>query len=222
MVFDKTWIIPIVSVVGGLLGTIVGGYISHFLTLRREKQKHLQERALRDDVFKQELTFIGIELTCLLEGFAVRCAKVSEDGGVYHQHTNEFEKAVNEPLLNLKIIEGNWKVLPSDIMYEIRSLPLQQSEAAMRINNAWIHEEHPTHPSWFTTRSLEYARLGLSAARLAEEIRQLCALPVSRLNAEDFLPVPVMNRVIEEIEENRRKWALKRAQRLAEKAAATK
>ncbi|AGO57731.1 hypothetical protein B194_5371 [Serratia plymuthica A30] len=222
MVFDNSWIVPIVSAFSGLLGIIGGGFINHQSALYRERQKHLQDVELREETRQQELAFIGIELTCLLEGFAVLCAKVSEDTGEYHQGTREFEPTRKEPKLDLSVIKGNWKVVPTDLMYDIRSLTLRQSEAISRISNAWNPDDHPVQSAWFTERRLEYAELGISAARYSEALRQACSLPKSRLDSESFLPVPVMLRVIEDIEENRRKWALQREQVTAEKAVAKK
>lgn len=212
MVFDNSWIVPIVSAFSGLLGIIGGGFINHQSALYRERQKHLQDVELREETRQQELAFIGIELTCLLEGFAVRCANVSQDSGEYHEGIREFEPTRKEPILDLSIIKGNWKVVPTNLMYDIRSLPLKQSEAISRFSNAWDPDDHPFQVAWFTERRLEYAQLGLSAARYSEALRLVCALPTSRLDSERFLPVPVMLRVIEDIEEKKREWASQRAQ----------
>lgn len=125
-------IITAVSSAGAALG---GVYLAHDFTRRRE------ERAAAAKQVSERL-FIATELVFLLEQFAEDCARVATDKGKPDQQ-GEHSPAVRPPELTVLDVSGDWRTLPSLIMYRVRELPVLQSEARRDIAAASEHSWPP-------------------------------------------------------------------------------
>ena len=135
-------IITAVSSAGAALG---GVYLAHYFTRRRE------ERAAAAKQVSERL-FIATELVFLLEQFVEDCALVVTDKGEPNQQ-GEYSPAVKPPELTALDVSGDWRTLPSLIMYRVREFPVLQSEARRDIAAASEHSRAPITKKFFRSVS---------------------------------------------------------------------
>lgn len=174
----------IITAVSSAGAALVGVYLAHYFTRRRE------ERAAAAKQVSERL-FIATELVFLLEQFAEDCARVATDKGEPDQQ-GEYSPAVKPPELTVLNVSGDWRTLPSLIMYQVRELPVLQSEARRDIAVASAHSWAPYHKEVFQERQYQYARLGLKAIILSRRLRKLVHLPGSRLDATKWSAQPAL------------------------------
>lgn len=105
----------------GLLGVIVGASI----TVAREYWVAKTSR-------RKDAEYLAIRVITLLDGFAEKCADVVGDDGLIHGQTGPDGRRspqASTPDCTVESLDVNWKSIPSNIMYEILSLPNQVSMA---------------------------------------------------------------------------------------------
>lgn len=111
---------------GGI--TLTGIWLTHYFTLKRERQAS-------EDKMKKELHYIATELVFMLERYAEGCFRVVTDDGQDDDAPQPERKAVtNYPELNLIDVSGDWRTLEPRLMYRIRELPVLQDEAHRQLH----------------------------------------------------------------------------------------
>jgi hypothetical protein len=174
------WLPVISTLSGGVLAfgaALVVNKVNHRYALEREtlavKERQHHERQLADDAKQKELFFIGTELVCLLELFSDRCSDV-----VCDTEPNKKNWSVKSlPLLSLEVIEGDWRTLPPELLFHIRSLPAQNREARYVIEDVFLNG-YP--PEVTECACYQYARLGVKVLLMAYRLRRVCGLPPPR------------------------------------------
>lgn len=121
----------------------------------------------------RERLFIGTELICLLEHFADQCSDVACDT----EPDKENWSVKDLPLLSLEGIEGDWRSLPSELLFRIRNLPALNREARYVIESVFRYESPPDAAE---SARYQYARLGLKVLLIAWRLRRICDLPPPR------------------------------------------
>lgn len=165
-----------------------GVWYGQWLVTQREKKAATEKLAI-------ERLFIATELVILLEMYAEGCARVATDNGEPDQD-REYIPAENLPELNIMNISGDWRALPSRIMYRIRELPLLQDEACRAIAYADVIPNPPKFEDYFRERQYQFARLGIKAVILAVRLRRANGLPETRLAGhEEWSAVSVFRKV---------------------------
>lgn len=183
----------------GIWGNVATGFITagaailaviltHRYTLRREKQAAEQKR-------KQERLFIATELIFLLEQYAEDCAQVTSDEGDDGEYARKLPVTDYPAPLNFDDVAGDWRSLPSQRMYDIRELPLRHAETIRAIDYARKHDNSVNLTEFFRARQNGFSRLGISANKQADNLRNLCGLPNARPNEEPWSAQPVMVKI---------------------------
>lgn len=85
-----------------------------------------------------------------------------------------------------------------NLLHEILTFPNEINEANQIIEHTVEFDGPPYYEDSFEERQLQYAKLGLKAARLASELRKLSNLPLRKANRYD--PVKSLNEKLTEIE----------------------
>ena len=177
----------------GLLGVIVGASI----TAVRE---HWASKASA----KKSAEYLAIRVVSILDGFAEKCADVVGDDGLSQGQVGPDgcrSVQVPTPEFSVENLDVDWKSIPSDLMYEILSLPNCVSAANQKISNVWEYvADPPDYEELFEERQIQYGELGLKAASLSDELRKLYGIPTREYR--DWNPVKHMaegmGRAIEE------------------------
>ncbi|EOV9687703.1 hypothetical protein ACN5L4_003689 [Cronobacter turicensis] len=176
---------------GGI--TLAGIWLTHRFTLQRERQAS-------EDKLARERLFIATELIILLEQYAEDCAAVADDHGeIIFEPNRQAERLprFNYPVpLNFENVLGDWRSLPAVLMFRIRELPLLRADAMRAIEDSFTCDFSHDSRYFFRERQFRFARMGLKAIHLARQLRRLCGLPRSRLNASAWSAQPVMLNVL--------------------------
>ncbi|MGM8715002.1 hypothetical protein [Enterobacter hormaechei] len=143
-----------------------GVWYGQWLITQREKGAAEAKQA-------RERLFIGTELICLLEHFADQCSDVACDT----EPDKENWSVKDLPLLSLEGIEGDWRSLPSELLFLIRNLPALNREARYVIESVFRYESPPDVAE---SARYQYARLGLKVLLIAWRLRRICDLPPPR------------------------------------------
>lgn len=191
----SVWL-PVISTLAG--GVLAGGVailvtkLNHRYAREREEnaaeEKKRYEQKITDDKNEKELLFIATELVFHLEWFADQCVKVATDTG-YEDSSGITRFSVRPEVLSLTDISGDWRVLPRQLMYRIRELPVLQNSADRAISIAEEHDYPPDYDDTFYARRYQYTRLGLKTIILARRVRKLVGLP---LDTAPWSELPVL------------------------------
>lgn len=202
------------SVPSALVTALIGGpfaiVLTHRLTSARElkmlDEKRYREKQDAEEKRLSELAFISVELIFRLEEFAKRCADVAQDYGEPEEKHGYHIDIHPSPELIVKDIEGDWKSLPSLLLYQVLELPILRQDAVLRIEGETEHMLHPpeNRPSK-EVRQKYYAELGIRACELAIELRRLSGFPESDLVYGEWSALPVMRKVIRREEDKTRR-----------------
>ncbi|BEA14024.1 hypothetical protein BK367_22305 [Escherichia coli] len=139
---------------GGI--TLTGIWLTHYFTLKRERQAS-------EDKMKKELHYIATELVFMLERYAEGCFRVVTDDGQDDDAPQPERKAVtNYP-----------------------ELPVLQDEAHRAIAYAAEYSDPPWHKDYFRERQYQFTRLGINAVILAVRLRKATGMPETRLTGHD-------------------------------------
>ena len=158
-----------VAAIFGLIGVVVGA----MLTLAKEwwfhRQKTLKERE-----------YLAIVVSCALDTYAHHCADVVGDDGLYHGQTDEHgyhHVQTDTPKFEPEKLNVEWKSLPAELLHEILGFPAQANYAQNKVDGAFDYcATPPEFVEGFEERMFQYAKLGLAAAKLAEQLRKLAGL----------------------------------------------
>ncbi|MBP2157442.1 hypothetical protein [Erwinia rhapontici] len=184
--------------------TVTGGFVvvilTHYFTRKREHQmfevKRLREKEDAEEKRLTEFRFICSTLIFRLEAFAQGCADVAQDSG--KSNGGKFTANYLYPGISFSDVDGDWKSLPSRLLYHVLELPVLCQDAVLRIDGETEHcifnpLEH--HSAW-EVRQKYYAELGTRACELAIELRRLSGFPESDLASGEWSAMSVLSKVI--------------------------
>jgi len=178
----------------GLIGVVVGAGI----TGGKEVLFDWRNR-------RRNARYLAIRTVCLLDQFIDNCASVAADDGTSQGEPAGkdgcYEPQVMAPEFEISSLDGDWKTVPQDLMYALISFPMQVEAANHRIS---VTAEHsfPPFDDFVEERQLQYAKLGLKAAALADRLRRLYKIPPRTL--EDWNPIDYMRAQLNKLEQRRR------------------
>lgn len=127
-----------------------------------------------------ERLFIATELVFLLERFAQRCAPAAT-ATVEHDQDGRGEAEFLLPEIDYSPVSGNWRSLPSGLMYRLSELSVLSYEAVVCVDNVFV-EDTPYGGAGEYSLHKNAAMLGVKALRLSRELRMLCGLPLHGLS----------------------------------------
>lgn len=154
----------------GLGGVWLGGR----LTWQREEAR---ERARE----MKEATYLAILVVAHLERFANACLDVAFDDGTEEGRpagsNGCWAPTVTPPSFNPLSFDVNWKVLPSNLMYDILGMPYRIEQLEHDIMQVYEHDGPPDYGEYFWARQYGYAVLGLEFSELGRRLRAHAQLP---------------------------------------------
>lgn len=180
-------IITAVSSIGAALG---GVCLTHHFTRRREERA---AAARRDS----ERLFIATELVFILERFAQRCVGAAEESDCSEKYDQDGYVRIEHPVpeISYTSVTGDWRALPSDLMYRLSELPVLRQEAASSIDAAFYENTPFDGTTGFSALNHQASRLGLKAIRLSRSLRNLCEMPEDRLSEKPWSAWRILWRV---------------------------
>lgn len=178
------------SGIAGLIGVVVGSSLTLIKDLMLQGKKD-----------RRDLVLLAIQVAAQLEQFAADCTLVAEDDGEEDQH-GEMQPSVEKPKFDVKAHDVEWKVVPPDLLLKILDLPYQAGLADGAISAAADFSFPPDNWEYFEERQYQYAGLGLTAARLAAELRGAAKIQGRPKGTWD--PVAAMKEKQAEIETRRK------------------
>lgn len=186
------------SAIFGLVGVALGA----LLTVAREWW--FQSR--KD---KKDAEYLSILVSCELERYAARCAKVVGDDGLCEGQPDENGYSsiqVETPKFESHAFSVEWKSLPALLMYEVLDFPYKAELAAQSVSAAFEYAATPPdYSEGFEERQLQYACLGLTALELARKLRGYAGLPPRDIG--EWSPTEYMERHKADIESRRKERA---------------
>lgn len=163
-------IITAVSSAGAAFG---GVWYGQWRITKREKEAAAEKQEI-------ERLFISTELVFLLERFAAACCDVACDT----DSDNKQCSVDTLPTLTYSGVEGDWRALPRELLYRIRSLPAQEQEA--RFTTQFVLESCGSDEARECAR-YQYALVGLNALMTAFRMRKICSLPPPRKREQRWI-----------------------------------
>ena len=186
----------------GLAGVIIGAFLAWFQAAwsdRRVRERHAR--------------YLAIRAVCVLDRYLDSCADVAIDDGLCEGQLNDegcLEPQVSLPPPPAFSDDMDWKSIPHELMYRLLSLPSDAEVANRMIDGIAEHDTPPDYARFFEERQYQYAKLGLRAFKLTNEIRKGYGIPSREWG--EWNPVEHLGNVKTNIEQDR----LKRAARYAE------
>jgi len=181
-----------------LLSGLIGVFVGALLTLVREVWSDWRGRA-------RHARYLAIRVVCTLDRYIESCADVASDDGLCQGQPNAegyLEPQVSPPSPPVFPEDLDWKSIEPALMYRILSLPSQAEAANRMIGAAWDSADPPDYEQAFEERQDQYAKLGLTAFALTQEIRKKYGIPPQDLGEWD--PAAHLAKVRERVEEERR------------------
>lgn len=158
----------------GLVGVVVGAVVTAGLTMIREWMSERKEQ-------KKNSEYLAILVSSMLDMYVAGCAEVVSDDGLYHGERNADgyrEIHSTAPSFEPLSVQVEWKSLPSKLMNEVLSFPLEIEAAKSKIEGAYEYEATPPDfDEYFAERQYQYALLGLRAFGLSSSLRRNARLP---------------------------------------------
>lgn len=194
--------------------------ISQVVNVLKSWFKRLRDSAKEQRRVSHARHMIAATLGGELDRFAADCLAVTYDDGtshgrpasedgIYHQAT------VSLPSFNSTASQIDLSALPPELAYTILDLPSRTIVLERSLEDPG-YDDPPEHSSFFKARQMGYAELGLKAARLARQLRQLAGVVRPSLLQADVQPHEVMLRGrLEQLEDaeiaSYKRWAVLKA-----------
>ena len=118
--------------------------------------------------------YFALRVVCLLDRYIEDCATVAEDDGSSPDQKNEHECShprTDLPAAPVFPTDLDWKSIDQRIVYKLVSMENEATRAKWMISGAEENAFPPDYAEAFEERRYQYARLGLSALTLAQELR---------------------------------------------------
>jgi hypothetical protein len=156
------------AAVFGFIGVIVGALLTGF-----------KERLFRRWDDEKKSHYLAIRVCTLLDLFLYDCADVVQDDGTVRGESDRdgnFTPQARLPSLPFEELDVDWQAIPSELAYDILTLPNRVQRARRYIEGAY-ENDYPDWSETFRARQDEFAKLGQSAANIADRLRILADLP---------------------------------------------
>lgn len=125
----------------GLVGVVVGAVVTAGLTMIREWMSERKEQ-------KKNSEYLAILVSSMLDMYVAGCAEVVSDDGLCHGERNADgyrEIHSTAPSFEPLSVQVEWKSLPSKLMNEVLSFPLEIEAAKSRLRvHTSTRQLHPT------------------------------------------------------------------------------
>lgn len=165
-------VVVAVITVGGALG---GVWLGSSLTGGRERRaKEAQQQ--------EDLLFLAVTVSAVLEAFVSECASVSTDDGtsmgqLFRTEDGEEYRSqqVDTPKLDFSDLKVAWTALPAGMLDRLHALPAKLRNVESALSDLEAHDWSP-YDEYFEHRQLKYAKLGVTAGQLSREIRTAAGL----------------------------------------------
>jgi hypothetical protein len=172
MATDWNFIPGLITAVSGLGGVWLGGWLASRRDVMREHER-----------IKKESSYLAILVLAHLDRFANGCMQVAFDDGTREGRPvggdGEYcSVTVTPPSFDPLGLNVDWKVLPSDLMYEILGLPYKAEQLSSHINGVLEFDDPPDYAEFFEARQYGYAVLGLEVSAIAFHLRKHAGLPI--------------------------------------------
>lgn len=182
------------ALLGGCLGVVIGSGFSWWM-----HRESIQRKA----------RYLAIRVVCLLDKYLEDCVSVVKDDGLcYGSRTEDgcLEPQVACPSAPNFPDDIDWKSINYDLMYEILSFPSDIEAADGVISHTWDHVAFPPdYEEGFEERAFQYAKLGITAHKLAQKIRDQYEIPPR--NYDEWNPVSELESELKKINIQREKRA---------------
>jgi hypothetical protein len=202
MAVEPSILPPIISAAAGLIGVILGALLN--VTWMVWSDWRARGRNAR---------YLAIRAVCILDKYIEDCAEVVTDDGLCEGMRNKegcLEAQVSSPPPPAFPEDLDWKSVEHALMYRLLSLPSEAEAADRKIRNASRFSYPPDYDEFFEERQDQYAKLGLAAFALTQEIRKKYSIQPQELG--EWNPTEYLTEAKERIEKERQN----RGQRLAE------
>lgn len=165
-------VVAVISVGGALGGVLLGSRLTGG-----------RERLAREAKQREDLLFLAVTVSAVLEAFVSDCAAVSTDDGTSMgqlsrtEDGEEYRSAqVETPKLDFSGLEVAWTALPAEMLDRLHALPAKLRNVESALSDVAEHDWAP-YDDYFEHRQLRYAKLGVNAGQLSREIRLEAGLP---------------------------------------------
>lgn len=160
---QNTWTIVVTAAVS-VVATLATTWFGHWLGL-------LKDRTLRVEELERNARYIAIRSVCILDPFVSGCVEVAHDEGVPSPPEGELVSNTSLPKL-IPPHDVDWRAVDTELMYRILAMPNEIALANQTISFVGSELSNPPdHSEYFWERSIQYARLGLLALQLADDLR---------------------------------------------------
>jgi hypothetical protein len=159
----------LITAASGLAGVWLGGN----LTSKHETMKEGRR-------VQAETTYLATLVGAHLERFINECVSVAFDNGTIEGqpagdgHTF-FSTTTVLPAFDPLSLNVDWKVLPSDLMFEVLSVPSRVQTLSQRLSDPGL-DDPPDHAYFFWERQSSFAKLGLDVSAVARSLRSHAGL----------------------------------------------
>ncbi len=170
------------EIIIGLIGVIVGA----MLTIARDLYNEHRTQ-------KKRAMYLALKVTCILDQFTIECTYIVGDDGYMHGGDEQgcATTQTSYPKLDLYSADVDWQSLPFYLMYETLSIHTHIEAANSLISSTYEYVSHPPdYEEHFEERQYEYAKLGLLANKLSNNLRQYYKMPkkhYEKCNPNDYL-----------------------------------
>ena len=175
----------------GFIGVFVGAAVAAL-------KDWVLHRASKQDAGR----YLSALLITKLDKLSIDCSHLAGDSG--EEREDGYYYAEHEkPEFSLPSEQTNWTTLPAGIQIATLNLPYRLESIASTVSNEFLYDSPPDFPSAFQERRYLYAKLGIEASRLSDELRRLFKFP--RSTASEWNPVPFLEETIREIDALRKR-----------------
>ncbi|WP_433780458.1 hypothetical protein [Flavobacterium anhuiense] len=183
----------------GLIGVVIGSFITWCQSYYMNRQLEIKNAK-----------YLAIRVVCILDKFMDDCADVVNDDGLCMGQKNEqgcLEAQVSHPSAPLFPDDVDWKSIDHELMYKILSFSSDIASANKIIDSTWEFTGPPDFEEWFEERKFHYAKFGLHAYELADELCERYEIKKKTYN--DWDPKAELKRELKLVNEKREKRILR-------------
>jgi hypothetical protein len=162
----QTYLPSAIGAASGISVALIGIWVTGFRERRREKATLKSDRA-----------YSAMLIVTYLDRLTTACLDVALDNGTaYGQPAGEDGQThtitVTAPTFDALAISVPWRSLPSELAYQVLSLPHRLELLARTVSQAWENDFPPDYSDMFWTRQAGYAGLGLEIIGLVRKLQQ--------------------------------------------------
>ena len=161
----------VVSALSGLVGVGLGGWIAYLREAAREEKQQIQTTS-----------YLAILVAAHFDRLADQCLSVAHDDGTCEGRPAGIDQqyhaaTVTAPTFDPLALSVDWKILPTDLMYDVLNFPELQAQINRYLDDIGEYDDPPEYSAYFRNRQIEYARLAVKAANLSKRLREHAKLP---------------------------------------------